>query len=194
VAATNVNLQEEIKHQRFREDLYYRLSAFKFNMPRLAKRPLDIKPLACLMIQKYSTSAQLPELSECAVDKLLKHSWPGNIRELENVISRALILSDTNLMTAEDMVFDGGDETDPISHSFATESAANHGGYGSLPSEAALSESVRNVEFRSILSALRASRTRAGAAKQLGISQRTLRHKLQMYRVDGHHVPDAYAR
>ena len=197
VAATNVNLQEEIRNQRFREDLYYRLSAFKFNMPRLANRPLDIKPLACLMIQKYSSRAQLPELSECAIDKLLKHSWPGNIRELENVISRALILSETSLMTAADMVFDCIDEFDQAPHSFtplsSTEPVNNHNAERPL-SESALSESVQNVEFRSIVSALRASRTRADAAKQLGISQRTLRHKLQMYRVDGHHVPDAYAR
>ncbi len=198
VAATNVNLQEEIKNQRFREDLYYRLSAFKFNMPRLANRPLDIKPLACLMIQKYSTSTQLPELSDCAIEKLLKYSWPGNIRELENVISRALILSDTNLMTADDMVFDSVDEIDPILGMFAghsmTEPANGYSGDRSVPAEAALSEAVQNVEFRSILSALRASETRADAAKQLGISQRTLRHKLQMYRVGGHQVPDAYAR
>ncbi len=198
VAATNVNLQEEIKNHRFREDLYYRLSAFKFNMPRLANRPLDIKPLACLMIQKYSTRAQLPELSECAIDKLLRHSWPGNIRELENVISRALILSDTDLMTADEMIFDCVDEIDQTAcspgASLMTESVNQHVRERALSSESALYESVQNVEFRSILSALRASRTRADAAKQLGISQRTLRHKLQMYRVDGHRVPDAYAR
>lgn len=198
VAATNVNLQEEIKNQRFREDLYYRLSAFKFNMPRLANRPLDIKPLACLMIQKYSTSAQLPELSECAVNKLLRHSWPGNIRELENVISRALILSDTALITADDMTFDSVDEIDQIFCSpdarIMTESYDQHYHERVVSSDFVLSESVQNAEFRSILSALRASKTRADAAKQLGISQRTLRHKLQMYRIDGHRVPDAYAR
>ena len=195
VAATNVNLLEEAKKNRFREDLYYRLSAFKFNMPPLSRRPLDIKPLAYLMIQKYGMDDVAPEISPEAMNKLLSHAWPGNIRELENVIARALILRQSADIGPEDIQFDD----EPVSTPEVIEYAQS--GPTEFPSRAAsfdsavtLNGSVHRTELSSILSALNGSATRADAAKRLGISQRTLRHKLQAYRSEGHRVPDAYAR
>jgi two-component system response regulator FlrC len=195
VAATNVNLLEESMKQRFREDLYYRLSAFKFNMPSLSQRPLDIKPLAYLMIQKYNTDDIAPEISPDALSKLMRHPWPGNIRELENVIARALILRQSSIIEVEDLQFD--EYPDQL-----IQNNANALIIPAIPENPAgvaqisynLNGSVQQAELSSILGALRQSTTRADAAKQLGISQRTLRQKLRNYRSEGHRVPDAYAR
>jgi len=195
VAATNVNLLEEAKKSRFREDLYYRLSAFKFNMPPLAHRPLDIKPLAYLMIQKYSTDAIVPEISPEALDKMLRYAWPGNIRELENVIARALILRQSDCIHADDIQFDDYpvEPSDTHMTGFAGSGAWHHQmPVGHTPGS--LTGTMQHTELNSILSALKGSVSRADAAKRLGISQRTLRHKLRTYRSEGHRVPDAYAR
>jgi two-component system response regulator FlrC len=195
VAATNVNLLEEAKKNRFREDLYYRLSAFKFNMPPLSRRPLDIKPLAYLMIQKYGMDDVAPEISPEAMNKLLGHSWPGNIRELENVIARALILRQGADIGPEDIQFDDEPASTPevVEHAqlISTEFPSRA---QSFDSPVSLNGSVHRTELSSILSALNGSASRADAAKRLGISQRTLRHKLRAYRSEGHRVPDAYAR
>jgi two-component system response regulator FlrC len=195
VAATNVNLLEEAKKNRFREDLYYRLSAFKFNMPPLSRRPLDIKPLAYLMIQKYAMDDVTPEISADAISKLLGHSWPGNIRELENVIARALILRQSANIEQEDIQFDDYpvSETNdlPARHDNQAPSLVN---VSNTTPSTNLSGSMQHVELSSILSVLNVSASRADAAKKLGISQRTLRHKLRNYRSEGHRVPDAYAR
>lgn len=195
VAATNVNLLEEAKRNRFREDLYYRLSAFKFNMPPLSRRPLDIKPLAYLMIQKYGTDDVAPEISPEAMNKMLCHTWPGNIRELENVIARALILRQTDNIEPEDIQFDdypdaGRNEQEIERERYSDVSVR------SVPSESvvSLNGSTQQAELSSILTALNRSSSRADAAKRLGISQRTLRHKLRTFRSEGHRVPDAYAR
>lgn len=196
VAATNVNLLEESMKQKFREDLYYRLSAFKFNMPPLSHRPLDIKPLVYLMIQKYNTDEVIPEISQEAIDKLMTHAWPGNIRELENVIARALILRQSSTITIDDLQFDDypeqmmaeeqiyGGNVHSMSEFMQHNSRTGHD----------LNGSVQHAELNSILAALRNSSSRADAAKRLGISQRTLRQKLRNYRSEGHRVPDAYAR
>lgn len=196
VAATNVNLLKESMKQRFREDLYYRLSAFKFNMPSLSQRPLDIKPLSYLMIQKYNTDPVTPEISPEAIDKLQNHAWPGNIRELENVIARSLILRQSSTIEVEDLQFDeypdqvaqGNDATYSNVHPISTRTSHSE------PISEDLNGSVQQAELSSILVALRQSSSRADAAKRLGISQRTLRQKLRNYRSEGHRVPDAYAR
>jgi two-component system, response regulator FlrC len=195
VAATNVNLLEEAKKHRFREDLYYRLSAFKFNMPPLSRRPLDIRPLAYLMIQKYDTEGLDTEISQGAMDKLLSHAWPGNIRELENVIARALILRQSTNIEQHDIVFDEYPPSDTNGFDTVRDRNGNTRLIGSTDTPSTnLPESIQHVELSSILSALNLSGSRADAAKRLGISQRTLRHKLRVYRSKGHHVPDAYAR
>jgi two-component system response regulator FlrC len=188
VAATNVNLIEECKEKRFREDLYYRLSAFKFNVPPLAKRPLDIKPLAYLMIQKYRLDDESPEISQCALDRLLSYSWPGNIRELENVIARAMITRNSYNITEKDIQFD-----EPFLQQNALE-IEERVHFDDDKSNKSLPLRVQDAELSSILSVLGESNSRADAAKRLGISQRTLRHKLKCYRSEGYRVPDAYAR
>jgi two-component system response regulator FlrC len=147
------------------------------------------------MIQKYAMDDVTPEISADAISKLLGHSWPGNIRELENVIARALILRQSANIEQEDIQFDDYpvSETNdlPARHDNQAPSLVN---VSNTTPSTNLSGSMQHVELSSILSVLNVSASRADAAKKLGISQRTLRHKLRNYRSEGHRVPDAYAR
>ncbi|MEO0287112.1 MAG: sigma-54 dependent transcriptional regulator, partial [candidate division WOR-3 bacterium] len=95
IAATNQNLEEKIKEGKFREDLFYRLNVIKIHIPPLRERKEDIIPLAKYFIDFYSKKyrKEIKEVSERALENLLKYSWPGNVRELENVIERTVILT-----------------------------------------------------------------------------------------------------
>ena len=95
VSATNAHLLSLVREGKFREDLYYRLSAFPIEIPPLRERPEDIAPLAEHFLAKYASPLPPPELSALAMQLLKTHAWPGNIRELQNVIERALILSES---------------------------------------------------------------------------------------------------
>jgi sigma-54 dependent transcriptional regulator len=106
VAATNVNLEEAVAAGRFREDLYYRLQVATLHVPPLRERPVDIVPLAQYFLGIYGERLGLkdPLLSADAIDILRnQHSWPGNIRELENVIHHALLVCRENVVRPEDL-------------------------------------------------------------------------------------------
>lgn len=96
VAAANVNLKEEVKQGRFREDLFYRLNVFPIEIPPLRKRRDDIPLLLNLFIHKFSSISgkTINGITKTAVDALMRYSWPGNIRELVNICERAVILAD----------------------------------------------------------------------------------------------------
>jgi two-component system response regulator FlrC len=190
VAATNVDLKKELMEGRFREDLYYRLSAFRLTLPRLAARPLDIKPLALLMLQKYGSTDQPLHLSAEAMNKLLGHSWPGNVRELENVIARAVVLAEDSCIRIADIVFDDEDIQGASAETAPDEKVANISG-DQLQADL---DPYCMSEANSIVAAMQKARNRNEAARQLGISTRTLRHKLQQLRSSGFDVPKAYSR
>src|SRR6202167_6356470 len=106
VAATNVNLEDAVAVGRFREDLYYRLQVATLHIPPLRERPGDILPLAQHFLGVYGERLGLkdPALSADAIDVLLSgHSWPGNTRELENVIHHALLVCRENIVRPEDL-------------------------------------------------------------------------------------------
>jgi len=98
LAATNRDLQAEIENNHFRSDLYYRLSVFQITLPALRERKKDIPLLAEYFMQYFASKVkkQVNKLSNSFVEKLEAYSWPGNIRELKNVIERAVILCDSN--------------------------------------------------------------------------------------------------
>jgi two-component system, NtrC family, response regulator AtoC len=106
ITATNKNLKEEIKKGNFREDLYYRVSVFPINVPTLKERFDDILLLVPHFLKKYSANDHPKTVSPKAMKLLLNYSWPGNIRELENVIYRATILADGNEITLNDLPAD----------------------------------------------------------------------------------------
>jgi sigma-54-specific transcriptional regulator len=106
VAATNVNLEDAVAAGRFREDLYYRLQVATLHIPPLRQRPGDILPLAQYFLGVYGERLGLkdPALSVETIDVLLSgHSWPGNTRELENVIHHALLVCRENVVRPEDL-------------------------------------------------------------------------------------------
>jgi DNA-binding NtrC family response regulator len=95
IAATNRNLPEEIAAGRFREDLFYRLNVFPISLPRLIDRREAILPLAGYFIDRFAAAMgkEVPLLTDEAQRELAEYSWPGNIRELQNVMERAMILA-----------------------------------------------------------------------------------------------------
>lgn len=105
IAATNRDLQAAIKTGIFREDLYYRLNVFSFKMPSLSERKEDIPLLAEHFLHRFSneTNKQIDSISREAMDEMMLYEWPGNIRELENAIERAVVVSRKRKILPEDL-------------------------------------------------------------------------------------------
>ncbi|MCK4739717.1 MAG: sigma-54-dependent Fis family transcriptional regulator [Deltaproteobacteria bacterium] len=105
VAATNKNLEEEIKNGNFREDLYYRLNVIPFSIPPLRDRGSDISIFFDYYLEEFSrqTSTPIPVISEDAARILLNYRWPGNVRELKNLMERLVIMSSSNIVNVEDL-------------------------------------------------------------------------------------------
>ena len=105
VAASHRNLQDMVKKGKFREDLFYRLSVGEIIIPPLRERPDDIPVLAGHFLQKHALSTHKPVagIEQKGLDTLMEHPFPGNVRELENIIARALIASSTGILSAADI-------------------------------------------------------------------------------------------
>jgi len=108
IAATNRDLQEDARQGKFREDLYYRLNVFSISLPPLRERKKDIPALAqsFLKIFAQKTNAKVTSMSKEFLDQLQRHDWKGNIRELKNVMERAVILANTNELTTDNLPLD----------------------------------------------------------------------------------------
>ncbi|RME64646.1 MAG: sigma-54-dependent Fis family transcriptional regulator [Nitrospirae bacterium] len=169
IATTNRTLEEEVKEGRFREDLYWRLNVIVLEIPPLRERPEDIEPLSRYFLSKYATQYRKPlsDISPEAVQKLKAFHWPGNVRQLENTIQRAVLLSRSEVLKAEDIVINLTDFSGPNSSSTEI-------------------KSLREMEKEMIVRALKVtSGNRTKAAEFLGISVRTLRNKLHEYGLQG---------
>jgi two-component system response regulator FlrC len=180
LATTNRKLREEVAAGRFREDLYYRLNVFPLFLPRLSERVRDILPLARFLLHRHCMVQGIPEPKICpqSEQRLLGHAWPGNARELDNVMHRALILCNGAQITPDELCF----EMDQDLPGSAASSEFRPTG--------ALSDDLRSVEEQMILDALREDRgSRKNAAQRLGISQRTLRYKIAKLRDAGVAIP-----
>ncbi|NOZ60913.1 MAG: sigma-54-dependent Fis family transcriptional regulator [Calditrichaeota bacterium] len=105
ISATNTNLEEAIKKNEFREDLFYRLNVFRIRIPPLRDRKEDIPLLAAHFIRKYSQQEEkeIVGVSPEALELLMAYNWPGNVRELENAIERAVVLASTNEIATKDL-------------------------------------------------------------------------------------------
>ncbi len=185
VATSNRDLQQAVRQGVLREDVYYRLSVFPIQIPPLRQRREDIVPLALALLARFATSQGIdpvPQLDESAQRALLAHDWPGNVRELENVVQRATILCAGGRITAADLMFA------PAAFAASPRPAPptpTVGSAGDLGSE--LAESERQL----IADALQYTNgSKSLAAQRLGISPRTLRHKLQKLREAGLALPD----
>lgn len=160
VAATNRNLQQQIDKGLFRIDLYYRLSVFKIPLPSLSERVDDIEMLTTHFIKIFSEKmvVQYPKMSKDFLDTLKKHNWKGNIRELRNVIERAMILSDGELRP----------EFLPLEFTFL-ENAAN----------SLLLDDVEKQHIKKVLAITNGNKPES--AKILGIALNTLYRKIESY-------------
>jgi len=109
LAATNRDLEEEIRHQRFREDLYYRLNVVNLHLPPLRERGDDIPVIARYLLSRYSKEydTRVKGFSPNAAVAIKKYDWPGNIRELENRLKKAIVLAEGNLLGPEDLGLSG---------------------------------------------------------------------------------------
>jgi two-component system, response regulator FlrC len=182
LATTNKLLREEVKLGRFREDLFYRLNVFPLHLMPLRERLDDILPLATHLLSRYSGRAErvTPEFSSCAQNSLLNHHWHGNVRELDNVLQRALILQPGNTITTKDLAFESLSAMTNDSQNFGAEDVIEN-----------LGDDLRSHEQRHILDALTKNNcSRRLTAKELGISERTLRYKLSRFREEGIAIPE----
>ncbi len=156
IATTNRNLKKEVQEGRFREDLYYRLNVFPIYLPALRERKDEIIPLAERFISENII------LTESAQKKILQHNWPGNIRELQNVILRAKIFCNGTTILPEDIIFDDNE--------------LNH---HNVKMDSRLEDELDKKEFEIIQSTLmECNENRTEVSKKLGISTRTLRYKI----------------
>ncbi len=213
LATSNRDMPQEVAAGRFREDLYYRINVFPLEIPALRARPGDIVPLARHFLAQHAARLKRPaRLSREAEALLPGYAWPGNVRELENTLQRMLILSQGEAVSADTVRlclphWDGSAPT-PTPASFAVHTAMpavaqSLSGFPSaaraqLPSVAPLAPAataserptnMKDLEREHILATLRElGGSRKKTVEKLGISERSLRYKLQQYRSEGYDV------
>ena len=170
LAATNRNMEDEVKQGRFREDLFYRLNVVELNIPPLRERPEDILPLAGSFIAEFTQGRA--RFSSSVADCLLRYSWPGNVRELRNAMERAALLSRGELILPE--------------HLPSRARAVTHPSTVAEPMDP---QRLEEIERQAIIQALlKHSFNRTETAKALGISRRALIYKLQRLRELGYEI------
>ncbi|MBN1181289.1 MAG: sigma-54-dependent Fis family transcriptional regulator [Bacteroidales bacterium] len=164
IAATNRNLLKDSQDNNFRNDLYYRLSVFKINVPALRERKEDIQLLANHFIEIYSlkTKKQITSVSDEFSKRILSYNWPGNTRELKNIIERAVILSESDHLTGDLLPYEISSQ---VGDSNQTE-------YGTL-------YEIEKAHIIKMLAYTQGNKTKA--AEKLGIGIPTLYRKLEQY-------------
>ena len=186
IATTNRDIADAVAKGLFREDLYYRINVFPLLIPALRQRAQDIVPLACHFLAAHGGRSERPglRLSAAAEAALQRHAWPGNVRELENIVQRAVILASGDVVDVAALRL-GVDR--PLAPTAAqgrqTVAAASS---GTLAASTPASGELRDVERAHILETLAAAGgSRKLAGQRLGMPERTLRHKLRQYRLQG---------
>ncbi|WP_243439647.1 sigma-54-dependent transcriptional regulator [Fundidesulfovibrio soli] len=178
VAATNKNLQEAVAAGTFREDLFYRLNVVRIDMPALRERREDIPLLSSHFLRKYASENGKPlqGFSTEAMDALTGYEWPGNVRQLQNVVERCVVLASGELIGVDDLPAELRDEETQY------KSAVDL-----LPVQLNLSDTLERIEAALVRRALaRADFVQVKAAEMLGISKSLLQYKLKKYNIAGH--------
>ncbi len=164
LSASHKNLEALVKGSEFREDLYYRINVIELKVPPLRARGNDVFLLADQILRRLAGQMQMPAptLDSRARDKLAAYGFPGNVRELENILERAVTLCENQLITADDIL---------VKHGTADPKAA------AAPD---LGDQLENVEREAIVKALEATRyNKTAAAKKLGLTLRALRYRIE---------------
>ena len=175
VAATNRDLEEAIASGEFREDLFYRLNVVTITLPALRERKEDIVPLASYFLDRFSVDLKktIRGLAPSSIRLLTRHNWPGNIRELENTIERAVLMADGDILEPGDLTVggseSGGEERGKLSSILR------------MPPEGL---PLDDLEKMAIVEALRMNDwIQKDAANFLGISSRVMNYKIQKYEI-----------
>jgi len=193
LATSNRDMQAEVRAGRFREDLYYRLNVFPLPIPSLRERPGDVVPLARYFLARHGERlGKHSRLSEGAAAILAAWHWPGNVRELENTVQRAAILARGEMVEAADMRL-CLPQLDSVAAAVETVAEAPGGPMEFVavasepaPELGAKPSNMKDLERQHILETLKSvGGSRKLAVEKLGISERTLRYKLQQYRSEG---------
>ncbi|MGH8123774.1 MAG: sigma-54-dependent transcriptional regulator [Rudaea sp.] len=188
LSATHKNLTRLVDAHQFRQDLYYRINVIELAVPPLRSRREDIPQLAAQVLERLAreNATQVTQLAPEALAALLKYTFPGNVRELENVLERAVALCENHLITPDDLQL--------------TARAAPHGEIADAPTapvpdadddgddgsdEGGLDSYISNLEREAIMKALQETRyNKTAAAKKLGITFRAIRYKLKKLGID----------
>ena len=173
ITATNRDIEKDIRDGKFREDLYYRLNVVSVVIPPLRDRKEDIPALMEHFIKKYADENKkaISGVAAEARDHLMRYAYPGNVRELENIIERAVVLAKRGTITSADL---------PLH----LKGAENDSEAPVVPLKGQLNETLDTVERGLILDALKESNgIQTRAAERLGISERVLRYKLKKYKI-----------
>lgn len=218
LSATNIEMKKAISAGDFREDLYYRLNVFPMAIPALRDRPKDIAAITERLIQRHCGSTRVqPIISAQAMKRLIEYRWPGNIRELDNVIQRALVLMTGDTITEQNILLDEGENFLPKSEGPVPQRNANHAVADALENsglgaeathadsmvetasenstlatteESELPMDLKAREMQLILETLKSyGGHRQKTAEALNISPRTLRYKLAKLKEQGVDVP-----
>ena len=172
IAATNRDLSKEVEKKQFREDLYYRINVFPLRIPPLRERQDDIPLLVKHFVQKYANKYRkaLEGVREETLDRFIRHPWPGNIRELENVVERAVITSQGQWLELADELTQA--TTTPITSPPSPEHVAHE-----------TPQTLEEAERAHILQVLESTKWRVsgegGAAEILGLNRRTLEARMK---------------
>ena len=193
LATSNRDLEAEARKGTFREDLYFRLNVISLHLPKLADRLDDIGPLSDYFIEKYSKANGVPsrKMTHAAIEKLKTHSWHGNVRELENIIHRAVLMAQGNVIDENAILLPTRKEAPtaaaapaPVSPLAIPDAAPAASAPAAAPAKRndLVGRTVEDVEKELILDTLNhCLGNRTQAANVLGISIRTLRNKLKEY-------------
>jgi DNA-binding NtrC family response regulator len=180
ISATNKDLEREVGRAQFREDLYYRVNVVQLKLPRLADRKEDVAALAYHFLNRYSQrlGGTVQRVSREAMALLTSYGWPGNVRQLENVMERAVILAEGNTIEVQDLPEDLRLDVAPKAVDLDA---------GPL----SLDQLLQDYEVRLIEQALeRCGGNISRAAELLGIHRRTLSSRIQRYGIKGGHVEE----
>jgi DNA-binding NtrC family response regulator len=183
IASSNRNLDHEVKEGRFRLDLLHRINVVQLRIPALRDRREDVVPLAMHFLNrfKHESANTLEGFTREAMKKLSQHEWPGNIRELRNVVHRACIFSDEASIDENVLTFETPEMQSQVNS--ACETPADTKTTADLP-EHFLQTRLADIEKQVIIAAIKRYGNRQIVAEKLGVSPRTLTNKIRLYRQD----------
>jgi two-component system response regulator PilR (NtrC family) len=176
LSATHRKLDELVRTGRFREDLYYRINVIELRVPALRERLDDVPPLVDMMLDRMSTQMGIPrpQITDEAMDKLLSYAYPGNVRELENILERALTLCSENRITPEDIQLKQGQLLADLPELAGKDLAVGEIGADGLEGQ------LEHIQREAILRALEQTRyNKTKAAELLGMTFRQLRYRVK---------------